>query len=249
MTDEKVTGVFDSNYYGERYFADATGIEYTDENGNTHTWGYRNAVGEWTGCAPIVEAWKQLLNPFNMLDIGCGRGTFVTYARDAGIIAEGFDFSKWAIDHPYYRCNRDWIKVHDATIKFPYQDDQFDLVINLDLMEHIYAEDCEFVIDEMVRVARKYIFLQIAIVGNGSDPSVSDTGYILQKGVPVPNELQGVAVAGHVTVQPTVFWMSKLFREGWRFRIDLVKQFSEMVPRDIIQNWTANLIILMEREE
>lgn len=242
-----VDGNFDSDYYSEKYFASDEGINYKDSDGVTHAWGYRNKQGEWSGCAPIVAAWKELFNPSNMLDIGCGRGTFITYAQDIGIDAVGFDFSEWAIDHPYFRCNREWLKVHDARETFPYQDNQFDLVISLDLMEHIYAQDIKKVMDEIIRVSKKYIFLQIAVTRVNPGQSVNDVGYVLEKGQPVPNELQGTAVAGHVTVQPSVFWISELSKLGWVSRDDLVKRFIELVPEDVINNWVANLLLIMEK--
>ena len=235
-----MTNIFDSNYYDEKYFADKDGKTFLRPGGIIDRWGYRNPEGEWTGCKPIVEAWKSIFNPRNMLDVGCGRGTFVAYSRDVGIKAEGFDFSEWAVNNPYRRCKKKWIRTHDATKSWPYPDRYFDLVIILDLMEHLYTDDIDFVINEIYRVSRRWTFLQIAI-------SDKNTCYALKKGQDIPIELEGCTVAGHVTVQPESFWYEKLNKEGWRSRKDIIEQFSRIVPSDIIRNWLLSSIIVMER--
>lgn len=246
---------FTADYYDEKYYANKQGKKFKRINGSTDTFGYRNPEGEWSGCDPIVKAWKFMLKPKNMLDVGCGRGTFVAYARNIGILAEGFDFSEWAINNPYPRCNKKWIKIHDVTKNWPYHDEYFDLVVVLDLMEHVYSDDIDFVIDEMYRVAKKWIFLQIATIGKaGSGDSLScnesgskSSGYVLDKDKPIPIELQSYAVAGHVSVMTEDFWLQKFKRDEWITRKDLVERFCTIVPSDVIANWTLNTIIVMEK--
>jgi len=182
-----------------------------------------------------------------MLDVGCGRGTFLTYARDLGIDAEGFDYSEWAISNPYFRCKPDWLRVHDATKPWPYKYSSFDLVIALDLLEHIYEDDLSLVINEMFRVAKKWIFLQIATVGGTSGAGVHEDGYILKKGEPIPIEREGNAVAGHVTVQPNSFWYELFDREDWLPRRDVVNWFFSLVDPAIVKNWMLNTVIVLER--
>lgn len=238
---------FDDAYYDEKYFADSQGKSFYKKDGSIDHWGYKNPEGEWLGCKPIVNAWKFLFRPKNMLDVGCGRGTFTAYAREAGIMAEGFDFSEWAINHPYPRCKKEWIRKHDVTKSWPYPDKHFDLVTVLDLMEHVYMDDVDLVINEMHRVAKKWIFLQIATVGGGSGNSIHEKGYVLNKNKPVPIELQSCAVAGHVSVLTEAVWIQKLKREGWVIRRNLVDKFCTIVPRDVIANWVLNTILILER--
>jgi hypothetical protein len=166
--------------------------------------------------------------------------------RDAGIEAYGFDFSEYAINNPYPRCKREWLKLHDGTKRWPYDDKSFDLVIMLDAYEHLYLDDIPFVVNEMYRVARKWVFLQIAIVGGGSGYARYEKGYILKKGEPVPLELEGNIVAGHVTVQPASFWYEVFDRDNVFFRRDLVEYFKTLVPSKVIKNWLENLICIIE---
>lgn len=253
---------FDSSYYDHLYFSDIKGKSFKRPDGSIDYWGYKNKEAEWLGCGPIVKAWNNIFNlsKYNTnsgcksLDVGCGRGTFVAYMRDIGIDALGFDFSEWAINNLYPRCNKKWARIHDATQKWPYEDKYFDLVIVLDLLEHIYLEDIDFVLEEIHRVSKKWIFLQIATIGM----SDNEKGYIIKKGENIPIELEGMAVAGHVTVQPRNFWIVKLKsielrnkdkNNKWKLRDDLVQEFIRKVPNDVISNWIKNTILILEKVE
>ncbi len=238
---------FTSGYYDRLYFADLKGKAFKRPNGSIEHWGYRNPKGEFLGAKEIAEAWKTIFHPKNMLDVGAGRGTFIAYARDVDIEAVGFDFSKWAIQHPYSRCKREWLKLHDATKPWPYSENSFDVVVALDFFEHIYEENVDFVIDEMYRVAKKWVFLQIATVGGGSGSGLHEKGYILKKGEPIPIEREANAVAGHVTVQPEPFWYERLEHENWMPRRDIVNWFFSLVDPAIVKNWVLNTIIVLER--
>jgi hypothetical protein len=242
-----IPSVFDASWYDEEYFVGSKGgKKFKRPNGTVAQWSYYNPEAEWLGCKPIVKAWKQMFNPTNALDAFCGRGTFVAYMRDFGIEAYGFDFSEFAINNPYPRCKREWLKLHDGTKRWPYGDKEFDLVVMLDAYEHLYIDDIPFVIDEMYRVAKEWVFLQIAVAGSGGLQGEDEKGYILKRGEPVPVELEANAAAGHVTVQPASFWYEKLDRDNVIFRRDLVEYFKALIPREVIRNWIQNLILVVE---
>jgi len=232
---------FDGGYYDQDYFRTPGGKKYRDAGGSIHRWSYANPNGEFLGAGPIAKAWKEIFNPRTLLDVGAGRGTFIAYARDIGIAAEGFDFSEWAVgdEGRYPRCNVGWLRRHDATEPWPYDDGSFDLVVALDLFEHIYNEDLGKVIADMYRVASKYIFLQIA--------TTKGEGYILKKGLEVPIGLEGNAVAGHVTVMPEEWWHERLYDDDWVLRRDMLNHFCSLVDEAIIRNWLLNTVIIMER--
>lgn len=239
---------FDGKYYDRKYFADPEGKEFRRSDESIEYWGYRNPDGDWSGVRPITKAWKEVFEPHNLLDVGAGRGTFIAYARDAGIEAEGFDFSEWAIgdEGRYYRCKAEWLKLHDATEPWPYEDNSFDLVVALDFFEHIYEKDLDFVIGELFRVASKYLFLQISVSVSGGLQGREDIEYILREGKPVPIGLEGCAVAGHVTVMPESWWYDRLDHEDWMLRRDMVQHFCSLVGPDILHNWLLNSIIALE---
>ncbi len=240
---------FNSGYYNEDYFKTPEGKKYTKSDGTVGAWSYANPEGEWLGCEPIVKTWKKIFdlnNTSKVLDVGCGRGTFIGYLRNIGIESYGFDFSEWAINNPYSKCPKDCIKLHDATKEFPYGGSPFDLVLCLDLMEHMYIDDIDKVINEIFRVSKKWIFLQIATVNSDTN----EAGYIIKRGENVPIELEGMVVAGHVTVQNKQFWINKLMinRENkWKLREDKVSEFIKKTPNNVIANWIKNTIIVLEK--
>lgn len=246
---------FKPDYYDGDYFVTPKGKKYQKPDGSIEGWSYANPQGEFFGAAAIAKAWKEVFKPQRLLDVGCGRGTFVAYARDQGIEAFGFDYSPWAIENRYPRCNPNWINVWDATKipwegepkgergTSPYLSEVFDLVVALDFFEHIYQqENLGPVIDEMFRVSKKWIFLQIATVDGKKEKE-----YMLKKGDPVPIELEGYAVAGHVNVQTQQYWYDQFDREGWLPRRDMVMWFCSLVDPRIIANWIKNTIMVLEK--
>jgi len=241
---------FTADYYDRDYFQTPKGKKFRRANGSMDAWSYANPDGESLGCGAILKAWKRIFQPINMLDVGGGRGTIVAYARDLGIEAFGFDFSEWAVNEGRYpRCKSEWLKVHDATKPWPYQDKSFDLVTALDFLEHIYLDDLDFVISELYRVSRRWIFLQTAVAGSGGLQDRVETGYILKKGEAVPVALEGCAAAGHVTVRKESWWYEKLEHENWMPRKDIVNWFISLVDPSVIRNWLVNSMIVMEKLE
>jgi hypothetical protein len=245
-----IPNVFGSTWYDEEYFkGEKGGKKFRRANGSLAQWSYYNPDGWWEGCRPIAKAWKTMFNPKNMLDVGAGRGAFIVAAREVGIEACGFDFSEWAVSNPCPRCQKEWLILHDATKPWPYKDKSFDLVVALDFYEHLYLDDIPFVVDEMYRVAKKWIFLQIAVVGGGSGYAIHEKGYILRRGEPVPRELEGNLVAGHVTVCPSEWWLDKLDREDVIARRDMVEWFYVLTPEEVTVNWRKNLVLVLEKLE
>lgn len=231
---------FTQKYYDYKYFADPKGKKFCRGNKEDY-WGYKNPTGDYEGAKPILEAWKEMFNPKTTLDVGAGRGQFVAMARDIGIEAYGFDFSEYAVgdEGRYVSCKKEWLKCHDATKPWPYKDSSFDLVVPLDFMEHIYEPNIPFVVSELYRVAKKWVFLQIATVDG-----VKEHGYILKRGVPIPWE-DARTWAGHVTVQTENYWYDKIASEEWLPRRDMVNWFCSLVKKSILSNWLQNTMIVM----
>ena len=234
------TAKFDQDYYDQSYFeANVTGGKvFRRPDGSLDKWGYAHKQ-LWTGWQGIIEPLKLLFRPKMVLDVGCGCGSFVREARIARVKAVGIDFSEYAIENALEGAKK-WVSVGDARdIRFP--DGSFDFVLATDVMEHIYLEDVDRVIDELCRVSSKWIFLQIATVGMKDKPT---DGYILRKGEPIPLEIEVYTVAGHVLVQSETWWEERLKRPGWRMRPDIVDKFRRLVkPPELIANWRTIFVL------
>ena len=235
---------FSEDYYNKDYFVTPEGKSCIMANGETKAWSYANPTGDWKGAIPIVRSWKETFDAKKMLDVGAGRGTFVGYASEIGIDAHGFDFSSFAVSDEgrFAKCSAEQLIQHDVTKAWPYEGGTFDLIVCLDLMEHLYEEDIDFVIDEMVRVSSKYVFLQIAVSHN--------VNYSLKKGAPIPKEYEVCTLTGHVLVQNKEWWIKRLKRTGCKFNTNLVERFFDNVIPAIEPEsaWIKNLVIVLEKE-
>ena len=246
---------FTGAYYNKDYFQTPKGKKFMRPNGTIDAWSYASPDGESEVFKYILDAWNKMFQPKTMLDIGCGRGTVVAYARDIEIEAFGFDFSEWAVSDEgrYQRCKKEWLKQHDATKTWPYPDNSFDLTVALDLFEHIYHDDIPFVVSELFRVSKKWIFLQIATVNVvdhlGSLGRKAELGYMLKKGEPISIEREGNAVAGHVTVTDRSTWEEWIDHDDWILKRVLVNLFTNYMGNFMNKNWLLNTMLIYEKME
>ena len=83
------------------------------------------------------------------LDIGCGKGFLVKALRELGVDAEGIDISEYAIENAV----TEYVKQSDAT-NLPYDDNVFDLVLCIEVLEHLEESDLNKSIMEIRRVLK-----------------------------------------------------------------------------------------------
>ena len=126
-----------------------------------------------SGCGPVPyevpEHWVKFfgmiadhivsdLRPMTVLDAGCAMGYLVAALRDRGVEAYGIDISEYAIS-----MVRDDIKqycvVGSLTEDWPDELPQhFDLVITIEVMEHLYAEDGKKAIANLCKLSDTVLF-------------------------------------------------------------------------------------------
>ena len=109
----------------------------------------------WIGKREIV---KGIINRLNsdfrtVLDVGCGTGLNLIYLKHYGTVI-GLDLSKEALNFCKLRAAENLIQA-DAE-KVPFKDDTFDLIIALDLLEHLDDRD---VLKEFYRVLNPNAYL------------------------------------------------------------------------------------------
>lgn len=98
-----------------------------------------------------------------LLDVGCGKGEPARFINRKGrYFAVGLDAFE-----PYLRqCQKD--KIHNAYIQgdvrqLPFADNSFDLVICLEVLEHLEREDGEKLLKELERVAKRQVILSTPV--------------------------------------------------------------------------------------
>lgn len=147
------------------------------------------------------KRWKSIFKETDMkqyetvLDVGCGIGQGVAMCRNAGIEAYGIDIADTLKNYWKQANITDFCQISSAD-KIPFEDNKFDFVVCLDVLEHIPEEGIDDVLKEMLRVGNGDFLVDICIVPamnkmvDGSEP--------------------------HCLVRPVKWWMDKLDEIGFK---------------------------------
>lgn len=106
----------------------------------------------WSSASQKIEfrhmAALSLVNGVRVLDVGCGDGLLMGLLEKQGAYVTGADISDVAIQ----KCEQKGFKVRKISgSHLPFDDNSFDLVIALDVLEHLYAPG--ELLREMARVS------------------------------------------------------------------------------------------------
>ena len=153
MIDDKVHCMQIAKQYGQ---------EYWDGDRRFGYGGYKYIPGRW---APVAAA---LIKDYNLgpgstvLDVGCGKGYLLheMLMLEPRLRVKGFDVSEYGIS-----CATEMVKphlfLHEAKSKYPFEDDEFDLVISLGTLHNLKLSEAEDAIAEIERVGKRgYIMLE-----------------------------------------------------------------------------------------
>jgi len=137
-------------------------FDYWDGDRRICYGGYRYMEGRWEKVARAMAEHYELPAKPKILDIGCGKG-FLLYdllkvIPDAEIL--GIDLSAYAIANSKEEI-RDRLQVGSATA-LPWPDDHFDLVISINTLHCLHAQELDPALREMERVgkANKYLCVE-----------------------------------------------------------------------------------------
>jgi len=124
--------------------------------GNDNLW-KRLSLSE-TNRERIEETVKMIPEEVNSIaDIGCGSGLFLNYIKENRHIPHliGIDFSEDAMK--MLKADR---KVGDIT-NIPLEDNSYDLVSALEVLEHLDLQEYKKAKEELARVSRRYILISV----------------------------------------------------------------------------------------
>ena len=148
-----------------------------------------------------------------ILDYGCAKGYLIKALRLLDIQAFGCDISQYAFEKMDPDV-KEYCKLISPDLRIPFNE-QFDWLITKDVMEHLYEDDLNLMLDQTRRSARN--MFHIIPLGDGekfrieayhNDPS-------------------------HVHMKNEEWWRTKFGQHGWK-----VKRFDYQV-RGIKENWTS----------
>ena len=124
--------------------------------------GYSYIPGRWNPVAEELIKIYKLNNQSSVLDVGCGKA-FLLYEMKLllpGLTIAGFDMSEHGIAESKEEV-RGSLFIHKAQDTFPFEDNEFDLVISLGCFHNLRIFELQSALSEMERVGKHgYIVLE-----------------------------------------------------------------------------------------
>jgi len=124
-------------------------IDYFCWDGKGEPKGYKGFYADFPTRLKFLDYIKAL-KPKSVLDVGCAYGFLVKSLNDAGIPSKGVDVSTFA-----YKMRATDDMQAASILDLPFEDGAFDLVVTLEMLEHIREEDTPQALSELARVSRR----------------------------------------------------------------------------------------------
>lgn len=118
--------------------------------------------GRWSVVAEELIKQYNLPHNANILDVGCGKGYLLYEFQKLlpGCSLSGFDISEYAIENAKKDLNAN-LFVHKAQKPFPFEDQEFDLVVSITTLHNLKIFDLKTALTEMERVGKnKYLVVE-----------------------------------------------------------------------------------------
>ena len=153
MMDDKVNCMVIAKQYEK---------DYWDGDRRYGYGGYSYMPGRWKPVAELLIKNYKLTNDSSVLDVGCGKA-FLLYEMKLilpGLRVIGFDLSNHGLENAHEDI-KDSLFIHRAQDPFPFNDNEFDLVISLGCFHNLRVFELEQALAETERVGRQgYVMLE-----------------------------------------------------------------------------------------
>jgi len=124
----------------------------------THECQGHEHFGEEGQLPPRLEkalAYAGPLQGKHVLDLGCGRGELMRHGVQQGATVVGIDYAPAALELAQQILPPKGARLVQADVtQLPFDDDTFDLVLALDLVEHLFAYQLDAMMAEVFRVLK-----------------------------------------------------------------------------------------------
>ena len=138
------------------------GFDYWDGDRRYGYGGYKYMSGRWKPVAKALIENYNLTNESSVLDVGCGKA-YLLYEMKLllpGLRVAGFDISKHGLADAKEEI-REFLFIHRAQDSYPFEDDEFDLVISLGCFHNLRIFELQTALSETERVGRQgYVMLE-----------------------------------------------------------------------------------------
>ncbi len=153
MQDEKVSCMHVAKKYG---------AEYWDGDRRYGYGGYKYIPGRWESVARKLIETYGLMSGSKVLDVGCGKA-YLLYEMlllEPGLLVKGFDVSEHGINDSIDPVKQN-LFLHKAQEEFPFDNNEFDLVISLGTLHNLRLPELKTSLEEIERVGKQgYIMLE-----------------------------------------------------------------------------------------
>ena len=153
MVDEKVHCMLIAKQYEE---------DYWDGNRRYGYGGYKYLPGRWKPVAEELIQKYNLTNESKVLDVGCGKA-YLLYEMKLllpDLEIKGFDISEHGLKQAMEELRED-LFIHKAQERFPFEDNEFDLVISLGCLHNLRIFELETALQEIERVGKEgYVMIE-----------------------------------------------------------------------------------------
>ena len=153
MVDDKVNCMLKAKEYE---------FDYWDGDRRFGYGGYKYLAGRWK---PVAEAFIDkygLTNNSSVLDVGCGKA-YLLYELKLllpDLRIKGFDISKHGLNEAKENLKED-LFIHKAQDSYPFEDNEFDLVISLGCLHNLRIFELKTALGEIERVGGQgYVMLE-----------------------------------------------------------------------------------------
>jgi SAM-dependent methyltransferase len=168
----------------------------------------------------IVASVVKHFNPSSAIDIGCGSGEVLQRFKEAGIAAKGADLSSAALEY----CRSKGLDVDRIDLENPndVRRWQGDVVMSLEVAEHIPASFADHFVRSLIGMANK------AVVITGAPPGQGGTD--------------------HVNEQPYEYWIEKFDRLGAPYSAELTSALrSEWAASGVEASRSRNVMVFIKQ--
>ncbi len=170
------------------------------------------------GASIIADYIARTFHPKSVLDVGCGTGTLMNSLASLQIAVKGLEYSEAALRF----CRKRKLNVQ----KFDLENDiltkveQFDLVVSMEVAEHLPASVSDRYIDLLTQSANRVVFTAATPGQGGHD---------------------------HVNEQPHEYWIDKFSRRNFRYNEPLSLKWREEWSKTTIPFWYSHNLMIFER--